>query len=521
MSSAIDIQEQPPWWASPTLWIVLAVATTIPFFFAAIPPLTDLPNHVARFHIILNFDRTPFFQENYTIEWRLIGNLGVDILVWLFGPIFGAETATRLVTGLIPPLTVAGIYATSRALNGEVAPSALVAVPLAYTWPLYTGFLNFCLSMAMALLVFAFWVRMRERSFLSRLIIFAPLSFVTWVAHIGGWGLLGLSVLGFELVRSARERGLSVRGLVEASVATLPFALMIAFTLMWRSDASSALGILFEESYVVGKLTSVASIFREQYIVWDLFWLLAICGLTLAFLVFGGLQINATGLTIAILTMLAFAACPWAVFGSYFADRRLLAYAAIFVPLAVGLNQQVLANPERRRILSLIALCSVVLFTARIAVTSAVWHQTDVAFNQHLALLEKLPRNPRVFALKVEPCPKEWYRAGRINHLHQYVTIRKDGLVNGIFQDSGWNQVQLRHRTLDGFDSNMGPTVRDAACPPAYSGQTFQSSIKLFPRNQFDYLLIQSKAPLPTFDVAGLKLLGASGNDRLFAIVKP
>lgn len=515
------IQTEAPWWTSPVLWFVLAAATTLPFFFAKIPPLTDLPNHVARFHIFLNIDHSPFFQQNYAVQWHLIGNLGVDVLVWLTGPIFGAELATRLVVGLIPPLTVAGIYSVSRELNGQVAPSALIAAPLAYTWPFYTGFLNFCLSMSIALLVFALWIRLRERSFISRLLIFAPLSFATWVAHIAGWGLLGLSVLGFELVRTYRERGLSFQSLVAAGVATIPFALMFVFTLLWRGDAASPLGVLFEDGLIISKLTSIASVFREQYIVWDLFWLAAFCGFTAAFFIAGGLEINAAGLVVGILAAITFLACPYAVFGSYFADRRLLTYAAIFVPLSVGLSRRVLADARGRRILSIIAGGAVILFAMRIGVTAYVWRGTDRAFDAHLALLEQIPRDAHVFGLKVEPCPKSWYRAGRINHLHQYVTIRKGGYINGLFQDSGWNQVQLRHKSTGPFDFNMGPTIRDAACPPAYGGQTFQSSIAQFPRDRYDYLWLMSKAPLPEFDASGLKLIGSNGNDRLYTVTKP
>ena len=73
-----------------------------------------------------------------------------------------------------------------------------MALPLAYNWPLNMGFVNFSLSAAMALLIFALWVRLRAWGFFARLLIFAPLSFATWVAHLAGWGLLGLAVPRFR-----------------------------------------------------------------------------------------------------------------------------------------------------------------------------------------------------------------------------------------------------------------------------------------------------------------------------------
>jgi hypothetical protein len=73
-------QSTRPWWTSPYLWVVLALTSTLPFFFADIPPLTDLPNHIARYYIFLNIDHSPFLQNYYHVQWHLIGNLGIDLL---------------------------------------------------------------------------------------------------------------------------------------------------------------------------------------------------------------------------------------------------------------------------------------------------------------------------------------------------------------------------------------------------------------------------------------------------------
>jgi hypothetical protein len=211
------------WWASPLLWFVLSIAATIPFWTVRIAPLTDLPNHIARYFIFLNVDRIPFLANYYGVHWHLIGNLGVDVLVRLIGPTFGAEASATVVVALIPALTIGGIYAVTRALNGQITPSALIAIPLVYNWPFISGFVNFSLAAAMALLVFAAWIRLRKLSFFARFLIFVPLSFATWVAHVAGWGLLGLAVLGFELTKVHPKRFLNLNWLI-AALNTMPFA---------------------------------------------------------------------------------------------------------------------------------------------------------------------------------------------------------------------------------------------------------------------------------------------------------
>ena len=246
------------WWTSPLLWLVLALATTIPFFIVHIPPLTDLPNHMARYYVFLNIDDLPFLRDYYSVRWYFIGNLGVDIIVRMIGPVLGVELATRVAVGIIPALTVAGIYSVSRALNRHVAPSALVALPLAYNWPLNTGFVNFSLSAAMALLVLALWIQMRAWGFVVRALVFAPLGFATWVAHTAGWGLLGLAVFGFEVGRAyQQQRGVNPRSFLEAALATFPFALMILFTLLWRNGTSSVTGIAFAPDILWSKFISL------------------------------------------------------------------------------------------------------------------------------------------------------------------------------------------------------------------------------------------------------------------------
>ncbi len=74
------------WWNSPKSWLGLAFLAIVPFFVTDVPPLTDLPNHIARYYIFLNFDRSAFLSKYYDVHWHLIGNLGIDLIVRGIGP---------------------------------------------------------------------------------------------------------------------------------------------------------------------------------------------------------------------------------------------------------------------------------------------------------------------------------------------------------------------------------------------------------------------------------------------------
>jgi hypothetical protein len=128
--------------------------------FPPIPPLVDLLGHMGRFKVMLDLDSSAWLARYYTFHWAPVGNLGVDLLVRFLGPLMGVEPATKLVILVVPPLTVAGFLAIAREAHGEIPPTAFFAVPFAYGQPMLYGFANFTLSMALAMIAFALWLRL-------------------------------------------------------------------------------------------------------------------------------------------------------------------------------------------------------------------------------------------------------------------------------------------------------------------------------------------------------------------------
>ncbi|HYI03891.1 MAG TPA: hypothetical protein VD858_03320, partial [Reyranella sp.] len=148
------------WWQSRTLLALLIVAAATPLLIPATPPLIDLPGHIGRYRVQLDLANSPALQQYYDYEWRLIGNLGVDLLVQLLAPLIGLEPAVKLIVLMIPPLTVAGLLWVAFEVHGRIPPTALFALPFAYNYPFLFGFVNFALAMALALIAFALWLRL-------------------------------------------------------------------------------------------------------------------------------------------------------------------------------------------------------------------------------------------------------------------------------------------------------------------------------------------------------------------------
>ena len=149
-----------PWWASRQLVLAAILLSAVPLLYPHTPPLVDLMGHMGRYRVQLDIGQSPWLRDYYGFHWAAIGNLGVDLLVMPLGRLLGLELAVKLIVLAIPPMTVAGFLWVAREVHGRIPPTAYFARPFAYGHPFLFGFVNFALSMALALLAFALWLRL-------------------------------------------------------------------------------------------------------------------------------------------------------------------------------------------------------------------------------------------------------------------------------------------------------------------------------------------------------------------------
>src|SRR5215213_5808966 len=193
---------EPYWWEARAAVIALALLSLIPLLYPPVPPLVDLLGHMGRYRVELDVGNSPWLRHYYDFRWAPIGNLGVDLLVLPLGRLIGLEPAAKLIVLVIPPLTVAGFLWVAREVHHRLPPTALFAIPFAYSHPFMFGFVNFALSMALAFLAFGLWLRLARTGRLRlRAILFVPISIVVFFAHTFGWGMLGLLCFSAEAVR--------------------------------------------------------------------------------------------------------------------------------------------------------------------------------------------------------------------------------------------------------------------------------------------------------------------------------
>src|SRR5262249_12998857 len=63
------------------LFMTLAVIASVPILLYPWPPLSDYINHLARMHVIATIGRDPNLALFYEVEWQVIPNLMMDLIV--------------------------------------------------------------------------------------------------------------------------------------------------------------------------------------------------------------------------------------------------------------------------------------------------------------------------------------------------------------------------------------------------------------------------------------------------------
>jgi hypothetical protein len=134
--------------------VVLSFLTLLgPFLVAEIPPLTDYPNHLARYWLIAGGVHDPALSPFYRIDWfNAVTNVGVDKMVAMFAPIIPAMTLGYLAVvgaALLPPLGVLALnHAVTRRFDAWQALFPLAA----WSTTFLMGFVNFQIGLGLGLL---------------------------------------------------------------------------------------------------------------------------------------------------------------------------------------------------------------------------------------------------------------------------------------------------------------------------------------------------------------------------------
>jgi hypothetical protein len=495
------------WWQ--TRWGIagIALATTLPLLWPALPPLIDLPGHMVAYKSELDRASSPFLQQWYTLHWAPMGNLGVNLLILPLGRLFGLEPAMKLIVLLIPPMLAAGFLWIAREVHGRVPPTALFAVPLAYCYPFVFGFLNFMLSMALGFVAYALWLRLgRLERFRLRAALFVPISIVVWLAHTFGWGTLGLLAFVAEWVRE-HERGRRwPQAPFRAALHCLPLVPPIVLMLVWRSgDVAGETRGWFA---IVPKINYILYALRDRWAWIDIPSILVLLALVAApFVLRRRFGLAPTLAGAAAFLFLFYLILPQRIFGSSYADMRIM-------PFALAVTLIALKPPaEWARTLALGGLAFIGLRMAEESLSFALYAK---AWDRELAALDHVPRGAKLVSFVGTPCRGEWTMA-RFDHLPGLAVVRREAFSNDQWSVAGAQLNRVAYAPAGRFGRDPSQIVRLHDCP-VNRWPTLDMSLRQFPRSAFDYIWLVNPPAWDPKLTGGMVPVWTNGRSVLFRI---
>lgn len=497
----------PPWWTRSGVLVFLLLLSLLPLLQPGLPPLTDLPGHVARWHIATAPDASPL-HHYFRVEWAWVGNLGTDLLAVPLIGLFGPVGAGHVIAILIVALNVVGMIALSRAVHGRMAEVGLFALPLAFAWPFQMGFVNFELAQGAALPALAGWIALGKRGHGTiRAGLSIPVSLILWTCHSAGWGLFGLMAFGAEIAARI-DRGDSLPiALRKAVLACLPLAAPLLPMLLAAPPGAGA-SASADWFNLPNKLLWIASTFRDR---WQ--WIdLASLGVILFLLYVAWreprLRFSRRLLLPALFVAIAFLILPRLMMGGAYVDMRLVPAIWILLLLSVGPAVDL-------RLGRTLALAGLAFLAARTVAVTLSFAERLSERRTELRLISHIPTGSAVLALNYRPCLRDW-SDGRDDHLPAFAIIDRDAFVNEQWAIAGQHYLKVAYPQAGPFQADPSQHVYPSAC--AQEGRSLTRALSTFPRNAFGHVWlngIRLKDPRRF----GLETVWREGRSTLYEVV--
>lgn len=217
--------------------ILAGLLCLVPLFLTPVLPFIDFYAHMLRYYVLAHAGATTELASNYHPAWKLLPNLGLDVLGTAILAVVPPLLAAKLIAGLLILTLFAGTLWLAHALHGHIPLlSIALAGILVYSHILVWGFANFLLGLGLGLGGVAFWLRMQGRPgwqlgvsavFGVILLFVHALAFATWGLLLGSVELMLAAQAGEIGGGRIDVRALAVRTLRLLLLAVVPALLFL------------------------------------------------------------------------------------------------------------------------------------------------------------------------------------------------------------------------------------------------------------------------------------------------------
>jgi hypothetical protein len=376
-------------------YIALAAIALLPIFMVDVPPLGDLPNHLARVHILNDLASSADLQKYYTTQWRLFSFQSTDFILPPLAKLLGLSLAARCYVAASFLLLVCGTAAIHRTLFGHVGIWPAAAVLFLYNFPLVQGQVSYLFATALALLLFSAWIATASYRRALRIAAFTVGAWVLFLCHFFAFAAYALMVMTFEAaqLRNVANMHGKISRLVEAG---LPFVLptgCFLFAFGGSVQGATSYGDILSKPLAVLAATTTYGRWPDialTVLIGCSLWLIERCGL---------IRFAARMRFTAIVLIAVAIAMPKVVSGVYGADLRIPCLLAFILIAASDVKWR------SRRQAAALAAGIAVLLVLRVAAISHDWRKFDADYREFRAADVQLEHGSRVMMIPAAAGP--------------------------------------------------------------------------------------------------------------------
>jgi hypothetical protein len=443
------------------LFVAMAAMAAIPIILHPLPPVTDYINHLARMHVIASIGSDPDLAHFYEIDWQIIPNLMMDMVVPPLERIMSIFVAGQVYTITSFVLILSGTLALNRQLFGQWSILPLIAFPLLYNNVFLVGTMNYVFGIGLSLWALVVWVWLRERHPLLRLSVSTFFVQGLFFCHMYAVGIYGLVLLAFEssrLLAIYRRRSHAVQTHPPATsfrgfwpvldfVATgLPFLPVVPLLMM-----SPTWGLRASYSWeLAGKIEGLLYVV-EVYSHFSAFLFTGI----LAFAAGWGLRdrafkFHSFGWFLLALGAVTYMALPRVLFETFMADQR-LPISLAFVAIACAHLHMHMQRARHGFVTVLVLLLAIRVFEVQYA-----WSGTAATAASFRDSVQQIERGSKVLVGYADPDAGDDVKDMGLVHAACLAIIERSALVTTAFTVVGKQIMHAREPFRDRVDIHDG-----------------------------------------------------------------
>jgi hypothetical protein len=460
------------------LFLALLAIVSIPILLNPLPPISDYINHLARMHIIATINSDPDLHRYYEIDWQVIPNLMMDLIVPLLVRLMNVYLAGQAYTLMSFALIASGTLALHRQLFRRWSALPLIAFPLLYNDVFLVGTMNYVFGIGLMLWALTAWIALRERGRLLRLPVSTLFVLGLFFCHLFVLGVYGLGLLSFESHRllTAYLRVRRASGAAAARRALPPLILDFVLTgvpflivpvLLMLSPTRGLWDYYWQLN---GKMDGLVFVIRAYSPVVAFVLAAALAGGAVWALRRRALSFSGFGWAVLAVGAVAYMALPRVMFETYMVDLRLPISVAFILLACIDVDM-------RNRVVQWGFAAALVLFVGlRMAEVEATWAPLSADVESFHHSVELLDRGAKVAVAYADPNGGDHLRDYGLVHADCIAVIERSALVTTEFTVVGKQILHARpdYRsrvdTDDGTPPMIGTLVQVADRPnmPAY-----------------------------------------------------